>query len=271
MTAISLGIDTPDLAQHYEAVSADRQFRHGQALLQRLGLAQGERVLDVGCGTGLLAEHAASIVGPSGAVLGIDPLPLRIEIARKKATPQLSFEVGDANRLDLLAPATFDVAYLNAVLHWLPEKLGPLTGLFRLLVPGGRLGISTGAKSHLNTIQQVRKRVLSREPYRAHVDGDESFAYHLSDTELRALLEQVGFDVEVLELVPHATHHASAAAAIQFAQASSFGNYLGRIPAELRGAAERDLLAELEQLRDSQGIPQQGTRIVTVARKPTSH
>ncbi len=105
MTAISLAIDTPDLAQHYETVSADRQLRHGRELLERLGLAKGQRVLDVGCGTGLLAEYAASVVGPSGAVVGIDPLPLRIEIARRKAAAQLSFQVGDANRLDEFASA----------------------------------------------------------------------------------------------------------------------------------------------------------------------
>jgi|SRR6187431_1327328 len=160
MTALSLAIDTPDLAQHYETVSADRQFRHGLELLEQLGLSQGQRVLDVGCGTGLLAEYAASVVAPSGAVVGIDPLPLRIEIARQKATAQLSFEVGDANRLDRFPAATFDVAYLNAVFHWLPEK---------------------------------------------------------------------------------------------------------------RSAAERDILAEFERLREPQGVPQQGTRIVAIARKPASH
>ena len=271
MTAISLTIDTPDLAQHYETVSADRQFRHGTELLERLGLSKGQRVLDVGCGTGALAEYAASVVGSIGAVVGIDPLPLRIEIARKRASAQLSFKVGDANRLDEFAPATFDVTYLNAVFHWLPEKLRPLTGIFRLLVAGGRLGISTGAKNQLNTIQEVRKRVLSREPYRTQVNAEQGFAYHVSDTELRELLLRAGFRIDVLELVPHATHHPSAEVALQFAQASSFGNYLGRIPAALRSAAEREILEEFERLRDAHGVPQRGTRIVAVARKPESH
>ncbi len=80
----------------------------------------------------------------------------------------------------------------------------------------------------------------------------------MSETELRELLGQAGFQIDVLDLVPHATHHPSAEAALQFAQASSFGNYLGRIPAELRGAAERDILAEFEQLRDPEGVPSAG-------------
>ena len=83
-------------------------------------------MLDVGCGTGLLAEHIVELVGPTGFVLGVDPLPLRIELAKKKARANLALEVADAYALDHLASAGFDVIVLNAVFHWLPEKIGPL-------------------------------------------------------------------------------------------------------------------------------------------------
>src|ERR1041384_7289871 len=164
MMTLSLVLDTPALAQHYEQVSLDRQFAHGKKLVEKLGLAAGERALDVGPGTGLLAEHVARIVGPSGSVLGIDPLPLRIEIAQRKARANLSFAVGNAEALDAIADRSFDVVYLNAVFHWLPEKLTPLRHFYRVLKPGGRLGITTGSREHPNTIQVVRQRVLSRDP-----------------------------------------------------------------------------------------------------------
>ena len=83
MSALSLNLDTPDVARHYEQVSFDRQFKAGQFLVERLRIGPGEHVLDVGSGTGLLAEHVASIVGSRGSVSGIDPLPLRIEIIRE--------------------------------------------------------------------------------------------------------------------------------------------------------------------------------------------
>src|ERR1700722_8545650 len=99
MTALSLKLDTPDLARHYEEASSDRQFKAGKVLAQKLALRPGDNVLDVGSGTGLLAEYVAGIVGPSGSVVAIDPLPLRIDIAKRKARPNLTFRVGEALQL----------------------------------------------------------------------------------------------------------------------------------------------------------------------------
>lgn len=87
-----------------------------------MSIQPGDRVLDVGSGTGRLAEYVAAIVGPSGSV-HVDPLPLRIEIAQRKAKPNLTFAVDDAYALRELADGSFDVIYLNAVFHWFAEKL----------------------------------------------------------------------------------------------------------------------------------------------------
>jgi arsenite methyltransferase len=270
MATLSLALDTPDLARHYEEVSHARQFVHGRALIEKLGVREGERVLDVGSGTGLLAEHVARIVGEAGSVVGIDPLPLRIEIARRKARANLTFEVGSAFALDGFADQSFDVVYLNAVFHWLPEKLVPLRQFHRVLRPGGRLGITTGSKDHPNTIRKVRKEVLLREPYRKYADSEASLGHHVSVAELGQLLSQAGFVPQSIELAPNVTHHPTPAAAIEFSQASSFGNYLGHLPEALRAAARRDLEAELEKLRTPQGIQQEGARIVAIAVKKAS-
>src|SRR5689334_13291067 len=93
-TGPSLSLDDDGLARDYDRLSAPFQFRTGQELVDALGVTAGERVLDVGCGTGLLAEYIAGLTGPSGHVLGIDPLPARIALAEARSHPSLRFKVG---------------------------------------------------------------------------------------------------------------------------------------------------------------------------------
>jgi arsenite methyltransferase len=267
MSTVSLTLDTQELAHHYEQVSAAHQFKAGQVLIEELAVAPGEKVLDVGSGTGLLAEYVAGLVGPTGSVVGIDPLPLRIALAQQKERSNLSFKVGTADNLREFPEASFDVVYLNAVLHWLPDKLGPLREIYRVLKKRGRLGISTGSKDHSNQLQAIKEIVLSREPYSRYAEASDGIAHRVSAGELDSLLEQAGFTVKKMEVRPHVRYHPTPEAAIEFAEASSFGNFLGHLPAELRTAAGKEIMRELEQYRTPEGIRRDGARIIAVALK----
>ena len=267
MTALSLALDTPDLAAHYERASVDRQFKAGKLLIERLGIRPGERVLDVGSGTGLLAEHVAGIVGREGFVQAIDPLPLRIEIGKRKAKPNLAFAVDDAYALQSFADQSFDVVYLNAVFHWFPEKLAPLRNFHRLLKRGGKLGVSSGSKDHPNRIHAIQQQVLSRDPYKQYLQPQQGLPQRVSANELAALFEQTGFDIQSLTVEPSSQLHVDAEAAIQHSQASSFGNLLGHLPEALRERARREVIAELDKFRTPDGIRQDGARIIAVAIK----
>jgi ubiquinone/menaquinone biosynthesis C-methylase UbiE len=267
MSAVSLNMDTQELAQRYEEVSAAHQFKAGQILIEELAVAPGEKVLDVGSGTGLLAEYAAGLVGPAGSVVGIDPLPLRVALAQRKGRPNLSFKVGTASDLREFPDASFDAVYLNAVLHWLPDKLGPLREIYRVLKKGGRLGISTGSKDHPNQLQAIKALVLSREPYRRYAEASGGTADRVSAGELESLLRKAGFAVKKIEVRPHVRHHPTPEAAVDFAEASSFGNFLGHLPTDLRAAAREAITRELEQYRTPEGIRRDGARIIAVAVK----
>jgi ubiquinone/menaquinone biosynthesis C-methylase UbiE len=267
MPRLSLALDTADLAEHYEQASADRQFRFGQALVAELGIKTGDRVLDIGSGTGLLARYVADLVGPTGRVEGLDPLPLRVAIAKQKGVPNAGFRVGTADNLSEFAPASFQAVYLNAVFHWLPEKLEPLRQIARVLKPGGRLGISTGSREHHNVLQTIKADVLSRAPFNRFQKEDDGLGlpYAVTAAELDDLLKLTGYAVGRLELVPNAHFLPSGDATISFSEASSFGNFLGHLPEAIRSEARAAIAAELEKLRTPDGIPLGGTRIVAIA------
>lgn len=267
MSALSLSLDTPALAEHYERASVDRQFKAGKQLIEKIDVRAGQTVLDVGAGTGLLAAHVSGIVGQTGRVFAVDPLPLRIEIAKRKARPNLTFLVGDAYDLANFSDEKFDVVYLNAVFHWFPEKAQPLKNFYRVLKRGGRLGLSTGSKDHPSPVHALQKKVLAREPYSAYVKPNTGLPHRVDQSELEQLLHDHGFQVRLLELASHRVVHASAEAVLEHHQASSFGNLLGHLPPALQQQARQGIVAELEQLRTAEGFVVEGARIFAVADK----
>ncbi|HEX5656333.1 MAG TPA: class I SAM-dependent methyltransferase, partial [Polyangiales bacterium] len=89
----------------------------------------------------------------------------------------------------------------------------------------------------------------------------------VSVDELRGLLEDAGFAPKSLEIRESPTVHANPEAAIEFSQASSFGNFFGHLPEALRPQARAEIAKGLEQTRTPQGIPQRGARIYAIASK----
>lgn len=267
--APSLVHDSDELAADYERLSAPQQFESGKRLAARLAIGAGERVLDVGCGTGLLAEHIAGLVGPGGHVLGIDPLPLRIEVAQVKARANLAFEVGDANDLGALPEAGFDVVILNAVFHWLPDKPRALRQFARVLRKSGRIGMNTRPPNASDgarfPMYEAMAQAMAEPPFDRHPRPPAHGVYQVGPEEMRALLEAAGFTPTCIEVRPSVQVHATPEAAVRFSEASSFGNLLGHLPPELRPAARAAMAAKLAALMTPEGIVQKGRRLVAMA------
>ncbi|MEV8547805.1 methyltransferase domain-containing protein [Streptomyces sp. NPDC051572] len=123
---------------------AGRRNRAFTRLAELSGARAGDRVLDVGCGTGYLSRRMAALVGADGAVTGVDPSPPVLDYARRKkqrtGSAPCAYREGIAESLDL-PDASFDTVVTSLMLHHLPEELRPasLREMYRVLRPGGPL------------------------------------------------------------------------------------------------------------------------------------
>ncbi len=116
------------------------RLRPGQRqLLARAAIRPGENVLDVGCGPGRITAEAARQAGPGARVLGIDPSPEMIALAKDERGSVADFERAPIQAIPA-GDATFDVALASLVLHHVPAGMqaAGLRELRRVLKPGGR-------------------------------------------------------------------------------------------------------------------------------------
>src|SRR5579863_1587695 len=113
-----------------------------EALFQRVGLREGMRVAEIGCGSGNFACWVAEKVGPGGAVIAIDNSAAQIEQAQRQAQSRglknVEFQVADVYEPGLPA-GSFDLAYCRLVLMHLSDPVKGLTKMRELVVPGGQV------------------------------------------------------------------------------------------------------------------------------------
>ncbi len=105
----------------------------------------GERVLDLACGTGVVARLAAQRVGPTGRVVGVDPNPGMLAVARAGVAPEpdaapVEWHQAGAEALPL-ADAGFDVVCCQLGLQFFVDRPTALREMHRVLAPGGRLAL----------------------------------------------------------------------------------------------------------------------------------
>jgi len=113
---------------------------NSRMVIELAKIKAGDRVLDVGCGTGNLTLTAKLYAGASGSVCGIDPSPEMIDVAQKKAKRMGSATVFDVGLIEKIAfpDAAFDVVISRLVIHHLPDDLKRrgFAEVFRVLKSG---------------------------------------------------------------------------------------------------------------------------------------
>ena len=111
--------------------------------LAHMALRPGERVLDVACGTGIVARHAAAILGPRGSIVGVDLNEKMIEVARAHSPSTgaaIVWRQGDVESLPC-PDADFDVVLCQQGMQYFPNKAVAVREMNRVLGRGGRLGL----------------------------------------------------------------------------------------------------------------------------------
>jgi SAM-dependent methyltransferase len=107
------------------------------------GIRRGNRVLDVGCGTGVLAREALRRVGQEGQVVGLDLNEGMLAVAAR-SEPNIEWRLGDAASLPF-EDGSFDVVVSQFALMYFPDRGGSLREMWRTLAPGGHLAIAAWA------------------------------------------------------------------------------------------------------------------------------
>jgi ubiquinone/menaquinone biosynthesis C-methylase UbiE len=134
-------VATSSPAQVYEEFFVPALFQQwGRIIADMAGVAPGQRVLDVACGTGVLACAAAERVGPGGAVTGLDLNDEMLAIARGKSA-RIEWKNGRAESLPF-ADASFDRVASQFGLMFFEDRAAGLGEMMRVLRPGGRMAVA---------------------------------------------------------------------------------------------------------------------------------
>lgn len=161
--------------------------KYGDTLVELLKPKKGEKILDLGCGTGDLAKQ---LYDCEADMIGVDKSENMVTQARKKY-PNIKFDICDAT--ELCFHNEFDAVFSNATIHWIKKPQQALHCIFNSLKPGGRFIAEFGGKGNVQSItDEIRKQFK-----RLNLEfKDEQFPWYFpSIGEYTSLMEKVGFKV----------------------------------------------------------------------------
>lgn len=190
MSLPAYAMNQASFPEMYERWLVEPLFRPWvDALLEHASLAPGRRVLDLACGTGIVARVAKERLGDDGFVVGVDLSPQMLDVARRIA-PGVEWREGNAVALPFGEQERFDVVLCQQGLQFFPDGAAAVTEMRRVLAPGGRLAVSTWRPLEETPFFLALHHVAER---RLGTIADRRFA--LGDAKrLEALLTAAGFE-----------------------------------------------------------------------------
>jgi ubiquinone/menaquinone biosynthesis C-methylase UbiE len=239
-----------------------------ESLLAAAALQQGERVLDVACGTGVVSRLAAERVGAEGTVVGMDLNPGMLAVARSVTSQQPSIEwrQGSAEEIPL-ADESFDVVLCSLGLQFVPDKLKSLSEMRRVLVENGRLAIN--AVGPIPPAFGILEEALSR-----HVNPEVAafmravFSLH-DERGVQDLIERSGFaNVSVKRETLRLVLPAPKDFLWQYISSTPLAGAVEQLDDARRAALEGDVVARWQQFIEGDAlVSEPGVTVATAVRR----
>jgi SAM-dependent methyltransferase len=188
-----------DAAEVYERCFVPAIFgRWAPQIVNAASVASEDRVLDVGCGTGVLTRAAADRVADESQVTGLDLNEGMLAVARR-LRPQIDWRQGDATTLPL-PDESYDVVVSQFSLMYFPDRHAAIREMVRVLRPGGRLAVAVWGPYERATGYVILTEIAKRECGQAAADVLTA-PFVLGDEDaLRGLLMGAGVDEPTIEL-----------------------------------------------------------------------
>jgi ubiquinone/menaquinone biosynthesis C-methylase UbiE len=227
----------------------------------------GERVLDVACGTGVVARLASQQVGATGTVAGLDINPGMLAVARSATPPGMPIEWHEASAETIPLPdASLDVVLCQMGLQFMPDKHAALHEMRRVLRRGGRLILNlTGPTPRLFTIMaEALERHISKE-----AAGFVNQVFSLHDTaEIRNLVSAAGFhDVSVESDNNSLSLPAPEEFLWQYVHSTPLAGAVAQTDEDRRSSLEHDVVAKWQEFVKDRDFVLQARMVMVTARK----
>lgn len=259
-----LGSSPPESYERYFVPSIGEPV--AEDLLRAAALGPGERVLDVGCGTGIVTRLAAEAVGPEGSVTGLDVEPGMLAVARSvTGDPRIEWIEADAESIPH-PDGSFDVVLSQMSLQFVEDPSKALREMRRVLAPGGRLVLNVPGPT--SPFFEPFSRALAE-----HVDpraaGFVERVFSLHDVEeLTALIEGAGFrDVRVDAATKELSLPPPADFLWQYASATPMAGMLAEAGEDARRALEAEVVAAWRDYEVEKGMEVHQRIVVATARR----
>ena len=250
-------------ASHYDTQHA-YVWKFGTGVVELLAPQPGERILDLGCGTGLLTAQ----IGRSGAtIVGLDSSAEMIHLARQHY-PSLQFMVADG--ADFQVDEPFDAVFSNAALHWMRRPADVVRCVWDALQPGGRFVAEMGGQGNIQTIVEALTHALAR----VGLDASPLNPWYFpSLAEYAGLLERQGFEVTFAWLFDRPTPIDGGEAGMQQWLAVFCKDFLAAVPDAHRAAVARAIEDRLRPrlFRDGVWVADYRRLRISAAKPRVSH